>query len=250
MEPDVGFRRSTLSIIGKYGSGTARKAGDFGQSYRGFKKSGELPVWDSVWELQVMDLSFRYGEDEPDAMELSELPDEQVRSLFAVVSQHIQLFDASVEANLKLGCPNAAEKQLRAAAEAALIDDTINALPEGYDTLIGEWGARLSGGEKQRLALARALLCQSPAILFDEPATGLDPLTERAFINKLDELTKDNAVLWITHSLAGLDGMDGTIVLQNGSVSERGKHSELLRNKGYYYWRLWQLEREKDWLSV
>lgn len=178
--------------------------------------------------------------------ELRDLAGESVRSQFAVVSQNVQLFNVSAADNLRLGNSGATLEQIRGAARAAMIDETIERLPLGYDTIIGEWGAKLSGGERQRMALARALLRDAPAILFDEPATGLDPLTERAFTAEIEPLLQKKAVLWITHKLAGLERMDEIIVLQNGSVSERGTHQQLLERKGAY-WRLWKLEREREW---
>lgn len=135
---------------------------------------------------------------------------------------------------------------MRRAAHQALIGDKLSALPEGYGTVIGEWGASLSGGERQRLALARALLLDAPAILFDEPETGLDALTARAFEDNMEAALKDKAVLWATHRLSGLARMDEILVLDQGSVRERGTHAELLRERGLY-WRMWRLEREQDW---
>ncbi|THF84665.1 thiol reductant ABC exporter subunit CydD [Cohnella fermenti] len=178
--------------------------------------------------------------------ELIGLPEEAIRSSFAVVTQHAQLFNASAAANIRLGRPDASDAEVREAARLALLGDTLERLPDGYDTVIGEWGSRLSGGERQRLALARALLMKTPAILFDEPATGLDPLTERAFIRGMNDALADRAVLWVTHRLTGLDRMDEIIVLHEGAIVERGVHRELLSARGYYY-RLWQLERERDW---
>lgn len=178
--------------------------------------------------------------------ELSQLSEESVRSQFAVVSQHVQLFNATVADNLRLGRTEATLDDLRAAAQLAEIDETIMRLPNGYDTIIGEWGAKLSGGERQRIALARALVRKAPAILFDEPATGLDSLTEQAFHINIASLLQDKAVLWITHRLSGLEQMDEIIVLHNGVVYERGLHEELLAHKGMY-WQMWQLEREREY---
>lgn len=178
--------------------------------------------------------------------DLRELSEESVRDQFAVVSQQVQLFNATVADNLRLGRADATMEELREAARIAEVDDTIMALPQGYDTIIGEWGAKLSGGERQRIALARALVRKAPAILFDEPATGLDPLTEKAFHTNIDSQLQDKAALWITHRLSGLERMDEIIVLQSGVVYERGTHEELLERKGMY-WQLWQLEREREW---
>lgn len=170
---------------------------------------------------------------------LCDLTDAEARSDYAVVSQNVQLFNTTVAENLRLGHPDATMEELREAARLAMIDEVIERLPQGYNTMIGEWGARLSGGERQRLALARALVRRAPAMLFDEPATGLDPLTERAFELHSSPLLRTKAVLWITHQLTGLERMDEIIVLQHGAVSERGTHHELLERKGDY-WRLTQ----------
>lgn len=185
---------------------------------------------------------------EPDAGKISlhgkpwtELTAEQVREQFSVVSQQVQLFNATVADNLRLGNPAATMAQMRKAARMALIEETIDALPDGFQTVIGEWGSTLSGGEKQRLALARALLRDAPFVLFDEPATGLDVLTEQALLRNLEEGLADKGVLWITHRLTGLERMDEIIVLHRGRVVERGTHAQLLARGGEYA-HLWRLE--------
>jgi ATP-binding cassette subfamily C protein CydCD len=175
--------------------------------------------------------------------DIREMPAERVREQFAVVSQRVQLFNATVEDNLRIAKPSATLEEMREAARLALIDDTIAALPDGYRTVIGEWGSRLSGGERQRLALARALLRDAPFVLFDEPATGLDPLTESSVRHNLDHRLKDKGILWITHKLDGLEQMDEIIVLSGGVVAERGTHAELIARDGDYS-RMWWLEKQ------
>jgi thiol reductant ABC exporter CydC subunit len=176
--------------------------------------------------------------------ELSQLYENEVRERFAVVSQISYLFNTTVAENLRLGRPDATMAELEASARIAQIHETIVKFPEGYETVLGEWGTRLSGGERQRLSLARALLRQAPFILFDEPTTGLDSLTEEAFMSSVQANLKDKAVLWITHRLSNLDVMDEIIVLRNGVICERGKHQVLLNAQGYYN-RLFQLQEEQ-----
>src|SRR5690606_11577258 len=113
-------------------------------------------------------------------------------------------FNTTVEANIRLGNHSASFEEIRAAARLAEIDEFIMTLPQGYSTIVGEYGARLSGGERQRLALARALVRPAPAFIFDEPATGLDRLTEKAFHENMSEYLKGKATLWITHRLVGM----------------------------------------------
>jgi thiol reductant ABC exporter CydC subunit len=168
-------------------------------------------------------------------------PDD-VRRWFGVVSQHTHLFNATVRENLLLARPDASEDETTVVAQQAQIHDFILALPQGYDTLIGEQGLRLSGGERQRLAIARALLKDAPILLLDEPTANLDALTEREVLATLRAIASNRAMLMITHRLAGLEDVDEIIVLNAGRVVERGRHADLLQRDGLYR-RMWELQR-------
>jgi thiol reductant ABC exporter CydC subunit len=176
--------------------------------------------------------------------ELSQLSESYVRKQFAVVSQDTYLFNTTIAENLRLGKPDATLAELEAAAWTAQLHDWIVKLPEGYETIVGEWGTRLSGGERQRLSLARALLRQAPIVLFDEPTTGLDSLTEIAFLASARTALQERAVIWITHRLIGLEAMDEILVLRNGHIIEHGVLQDLLDRKGYFS-QLLQLQEKQ-----
>ncbi len=176
-----------------------------------------------------------------DGRDLLEVPPAQVRRWIAVVSQRTYLFHASIAENLRLARPDASLQELEAAARQARLHDFILTLPEGYQTLVGERGLRLSAGERQRLAIARALLKDSPLFLLDEPTANLDPMTEAEVLATLLEQTRGRALLLITHRLVGLETMDEILVLQEGRIVERGTHAVLLRRGGLYR-RLYEIQ--------
>jgi ABC-type multidrug transport system fused ATPase/permease subunit len=165
-----------------------------------------------------------------------------VRRQLTVVAQQTYLFHGTVAQNLRVARPEATEAELHSAAQRAQLHDFITALPEGYETWIGERGLRLSGGQRQRLALARALLRPAPLLVLDEPTASLDPETERAVLHTLLTAAPDRGVLLVTHRLVGLDHMDEIIVLDHGRVVQRGRHAELVEVDGLYR-RLWRLQR-------
>jgi ATP-binding cassette subfamily B protein len=155
-------------------------------------------------------------------------------SLVGVVSQETYLFHASVRENLRFAKPDATDEELYAAAEAARIHHVIAALPEGYDTIVGERGYRFSGGEKQRIAIARTILRNPPILVLDEATSSLDTETERLVQEALDRLSEGRTTIAIAHRLSTVRDADQIVVLDRGHVVERGRHEELLAAGGRY----------------
>ena len=168
---------------------------------------------------------------------------QEIRRLIAVVAQHTHLFNATIRDNLLLARPEAAQADLVQAARQAQIRDWIESLPKGYDTWIGEQGLRLSAGQRQRLAIARALLQDAPLLILDEPTANLDALTEREVLSTLYSLMAGRTSLLITHRLLGLEAAGEILVLRAGRVVERGRHHELMQMAGLYS-RMWELQNQ------
>jgi len=175
--------------------------------------------------------------------ELREYSQQDVQRLIAVVSQRTHLFNATVRDNLLLARPDASKADMVQAAQQAQIHDFVQSLPQGYDTWIGEQGLRLSAGQRQRLAVARAILKGAPILLFDEPTANLDALTERSLVETLCGLAVGRTTLIITHRLVGLECADEVVVLRAGRIVERGRHHELLQMGGLYR-RMWDLQTQ------
>ena len=154
--------------------------------------------------------------------------------LVGVVSQETYLFHASVRENLRFAKPDATDEEIEAAAEAARIHHVIAALPEGYDTVVGERGYRFSGGEKQRIAIARTILRNPPILVLDEATSSLDTATERLVQEALDGLSAGRTTIAIAHRLSTIRDADQIVVLDHGRVVEIGRHEELLARGGRY----------------
>lgn len=164
-------------------------------------------------------------------------PDELLRRT-ALVFQDPFLHHASVRENLTLGCPDATQEQIVTACRAARVHDEILALPDGYDTVVGERGASLSGGQRQRVTIARALLSDAEVVVLDEATAFADPENEAAIQDAIAELTAGRTVIIVAHRLSTIVGADQIVVLDHGTVAETGSHDELLTRGGLYA-RLW-----------
>ena len=152
----------------------------------------------------------------------------------SMVFQNVYLFADSIENNIKFGCPNATHEQVIEAAKKACCHEFISALPDGYDTLIGESGGTLSGGEKQRISIARAILKNAPIIILDEATSSVDPENEEELQRAIAELTHDKTIIMIAHRLKTVRGADQILVLDDSHIVQSGTHAELIQQKGLY----------------
>jgi ATP-binding cassette, subfamily B, bacterial len=180
-----------------------------------------------------------------DGHEVADLNRESLRSQMAVVFQDNLLFNMSMRENLRLGKKGATDEEVEAAARGAEIHKFIMGLPDGYETLVGERGSTVSGGQRQRMAIARALVRNPAILLLDEATSALDQTTERSITRTLNKVAKGRTVIAVTHRLTSVVDMDVVYVLEKGKLAEQGSHAELLRKKGLYY-RLWQDQQGKS----
>jgi len=185
------------------------------------------------------------GRIEIDGQNIGDVTQKSLRSVIGMVPQDTVLFNDTIRYNIRYGRWDATDEEVEEAARMAQIDGFIRLSPKGYETEVGERGLKLSGGEKQRVAIARTILKGPPILLLDEATSALDSHTEREIQDALERVSKNRTTLVIAHRLSTITGADEIIVLNEGAIAERGTHHELLA-KGGLYASMWNRQREAE----
>jgi len=179
-----------------------------------------------------------------DGQDISSVTQDSLRKSIGIVPQDTVLFNDTIFYNLQYAKPEASRDEVITAAQMAHIHNFIETLPQGYDTVVGERGLKLSGGEKQRVAIARVILKNPKILVFDEATSSLDSHSEQAILKALDEVAQNHTTLVIAHRLSTIIDADQILVLENGNIIEKGKHQDLLRQGGKYF-QMWALQQEE-----
>jgi ATP-binding cassette subfamily B protein len=209
----------------------------------GHSGSGKSTLSRLLFRFYDLDRESTGGAIEIDGQDIRDVTQESLRAAIGIVPQDTVLFNDSIYYNIAYGRPDATRDEVIAAARAAHIHDFIQGLPKGYDTPVGERGLKLSGGEKQRVAIARTLLKNPPILLFDEATSALDSRSERAIQHELDQIARNRTTLLIAHRLSTVVRADQIIVMDRGRIVERGTHAELLRVGGLFA-QMWALQQQ------
>ena len=179
-----------------------------------------------------------------DGQDIRDVTQQSLRTAIGMVPQDTVLFNDTIYYNIAYGYPATIEKEVIQAAKLARIHDFVMSLPEGYKTMVGERGLKLSGGEKQRVAIARTLLKNPKLFIFDEATSALDTTTEKAIQKSLREVSENRSTLMIAHRLSTIIEADEILVLDQGKIRDRGTHQHLLRLKGVYA-QMWHQQLEE-----
>ena len=176
-----------------------------------------------------------------DGQDIASVTLESLRGKIALIPQDPILFHRSLEDNIRYGRVEASQQEVIAASKLAHCDEFIKKCSNGYSSLVGERGTKLSGGEKQRIAIARAMLLKAPILILDEATSALDSVTERYIQDSLEELMANRTTIVVAHRLSTLSKMDRILVFDHGKIIEQGSHLELLNKKGHYA-HMWQMQ--------
>ena len=177
--------------------------------------------------------------------DLREFTCDSLLSNISMVFQNVYLFHDTVRANILFGKPDATEEEMIDAAKKARCHDFIMALPKGYDTVVGEGGGTLSGGEKQRISIARAILKNAPIIILDEATASIDPENEHLIQYAISELTRGKTIITIAHRLSTIQNADQILVVDDGTIVESGTHDQLIRQNRLYR-RFTEIRRQAE----
>ena len=180
-----------------------------------------------------------------DGISIKELDKDSIRGNITIISQNPYIFNMSIKENLRLVKENLTDEEMVEACKTACLDEFVNSLPEGYDTMIGEGGINLSGGERQRLAIARALVQKTEIILFDEATSALDNETQSSIKQAIDNMKNEYTILIIAHRLSTVINSNKILLVEDGTIVDEGTHEELLKNSKTYH-QLYDAELKKQ----
>lgn len=213
---------STVAFVGKSGAG----------------KSTVFSLLCKMYDINSGDITI-------DGISIKELDKDSIRGNITIISQNPYIFNMSIKENLRLVKENLTDEEMIEACKTACLDEFINSLPEGYDTMIGEGGINLSGGERQRLAIARALVQKTEIILFDEATSALDNETQSSIKQAIDNMKNEYTILIIAHRLSAVINSDKILLVEDGTIVDEGTHEELLKNSKTYH-QLYDAELKKQ----